>query len=115
MINDDFENLPAILLGIDDRKNSYMFIIDAATTATSKGAIPYGTLISSATVSASDGSGNNVTTELINSTSVSTNSVITKLDYPTVTGAGTYSLKFVLTLDDSSTWTKNFRRVIAEI
>ena len=92
----------------------YTFTFSVASSATANdGAIPYGTTIASAAVKAFDAAGTDKTSEIIVSNSVSSPVVTVSLKYP-ITGAGVYSLEFVLTLSTGAVMEFDFTRVNVE-
>ena len=93
----------------------YTFTFAAASSATANdGSIPFGTTISSAAVTAFDAAGNDVTTEMVVSSSVSSPVVTVSLKYPATTGQGVYSLEMLLTLSTGAVMEFDFTRVYAE-
>ena len=113
----DFKEVQDIILQPLDVEAPYSFSIPACTSATANdGGIPYDTTIASVVVTAhkqSDGS--DVSSEIVDSSSVSDNIVSVALNYPSTSGVGTYHLRFALTLDnsDASVIEKDFNRVKA--
>jgi len=83
-------------------KIGHTFKFATCSTATAKGAIPYGRSISSATVTAYDADGTNVTTAIIDGTpSLAGDEISVVVKYPTAFGEGRYKFQFVLTLDNA--------------
>jgi len=110
----NFQSVGSINLQSGD-KLSWEFEMPAATSATEKGAIPYGTTIASVVVTAYNSAGDVVTTDLIVGTpSVLNNIVTTVLKYPTTNGDGRYKLTFACMLSTGQTRQFDFKRVIAE-
>jgi hypothetical protein len=111
---DDFEGASGVIIQSRSRNNSYRFKFDPPSTQNGKGSIPYGTTVSSATVSGYTEAEVNVSTQLIETISVPTtedNIVVVRLKYPG--SIGRYKLTFLLTLSDGSTWEKDFNRIEA--
>ena len=92
----------------------YFFTFPAATSQEANdGSIPYGTTISSKAITAFDADGNDVTSEIIVSTSLSTPVVTVRFKYPATTGDGRYSIEFLLTLSTGAVMEFDFTRIFA--
>jgi len=105
-----------ILMQPGDSKVPYCFAFTVCSSETANdGALPYGTSISSFTVTAHkhDASDTVATTDLIDSSSRSGLVITVYLDYPSENGAGRYDLKFLLTLDSGAILEFDFNRVFA--
>jgi hypothetical protein len=111
MAYDDFSDSSPILLQENSAANSYRFKFEAATTAAGKGSIPFSTTINSVIVSGYAEDGTDVSAIMVDSVSLFEDDelVVVKLNYPG--DIGRYKLRFLLTLDDSSTWEKDFNRI----
>ena len=73
----------------------YTFTFTICSSATANdGAIPYGDSVSACTVKAYDADNEDVTSEIIDSSSVANNVVSVALNYPATSGAGSYKLTF---------------------
>ena len=111
---DSFDTSGIIILQPGSATVPYSFTFAAATSATANdGSIPFGTTISSADVKAFDSLGNDVTAEMVASESNTTLSVTPVLKYPATTGAGNYSIEFLLTLSSAAVLEFDFTRVYA--
>ena len=111
----DFKAVQPIILQPASVSNSYQFEFAAAESSGAKGSIPYGTSVSTATVSGSFAeTSEDVSSELISEApTVLSNIVTVLLDYPTNSGEGKYNLRFILTLDDGSVWEFDFTSIQA--
>jgi hypothetical protein len=108
---DDFEGTSVILLQENSDGNSYRFKFETPDTEEGKGSLPYDTQISSVTVSGYAEDGTDVSAIMVDSVSLFPQDevVVVKLNYP---GAeGRYKIRFLLSLNDSSTWEKDFNRI----
>lgn len=113
-MGDSFETSGIIILQPGSATVPYTFTFEAATSATANdGSIPYGSEISSSVVKAFDSSGNDVTTQMVSSSSETTTVVTVSLKYPTTAGAGNYSLEILLTLDTGAVMEVDYTRVYA--
>lgn len=109
---DDFDGADVIYLQPGNLKNVYRFAFLPANSITDKGSIPYGTSVSSVVVSGYNTDDENVSSIMIDEApTVTSNIVSIKLNYPG--SEGTHRLKFLLTLNDSSVYEKDFRRIRA--
>lgn len=90
---------------------SYRFHCTTASSITANdGALPFGTTISSVSVSAKTNEG--ITdTELIGLVTLTESDIDLTLSYPTTNGAGRYSLTFILTMDNGSKIELDYNRV----
>jgi hypothetical protein len=105
----DFKGTDDIKLQPYSEKNYYRFKFEPATSADGKGAIPFGTTVSSVTVSGYNDTGSDVTTLLLNETPVVSSNVVTcAFDW---VSAGNFKVTFYLTLSDDSKWEKDFDRI----
>ena len=105
----DFKGTDFISLQPRSVENAYRFDFDPPSSATGRGGIPYGLTISSASVSAAKEDGTDVTSSMIQSSTVSGDSTVdVRFDW---VEAGKFYITFVLTLSDSSVWEFNFNRV----
>ena len=112
---DSFQGVSDIILQPGSSAVPYTFTFDIASSATAHdGAIPYGDTISGADVKAFDEGGTDRTAELIDSETNTTTVVTVNLDYPSTTGAGRYSLEFVLTYASTATDEFDFTRIYAK-
>ncbi len=112
---DSFATAGGIYLQPGSETVPYSFTFTIASSGTANdGAIPYGTTISSAVVKAFDSGGVDRTTEMVVASSVISPVVHVTLKYPATTGAGRYSLEFVLTLSTGAKMEFDFTRVRAE-
>ena len=100
-MSNDFQNEELLILQPGDDDVSYTFSFPPASAVTENdGAIPFGTTIASAVVTAKrQDTGVDATAAIVQSTSNTTTTVTNTLSYPTVMGVGTYYLKFVLTIN----------------
>ena len=112
----DFDATEPIILQPASRRNAQRFIFSTASDLNAKGNLPYGSEISSITVSGSFAeTGADVTSELIDGVpTVSSNIVTVLLNYPITTGEGKYHLKFILTLSDTSVYERDYTNINAE-
>lgn len=105
---DDFVDADPIRLQPGSVANSYAFSFPPAASASAKGAIPFGTNISSVVVTAWKIGGTEAAA-LINGTPTVLDNVVTvKLDW---VAGGMYKLNFLLTLDDTSVWEKDYNHI----
>jgi len=112
---DSFDGVEAIILQPGAGTVPYTFTFAAASSATANdGSIPNGTTISSADVKAFDEGGTDRTSEIVDSEANTTTVITTQLKYPATTGAGRYSLEFVITLSDGSVMEFDFTRIYAK-
>ena len=88
--------------------NLYTFTFDAAATETGSGALPFGSIISSATVVSYDNDDNEVT--LVTLSETNDNDIIVSFSYPDG-GAGMYYMIIKLTLEDGSVYVNHFDRI----
>jgi hypothetical protein len=84
------------------------------TTSANDGAIPYGDSVASAVVTAYSSSDVAVTSELIESSSVSSNIVTVVFNYPSTTGTGTYRVKIIATTANGVSIEFDFNRIYAK-
>jgi len=112
---DSFDGTKTIRLQPDsaDVPYTFSFTINSSLTA-NDGSLPFGTTISSAAVKAFDEDGNDVTAQMVGSTSETTTVVTVPLTYPAAAGSGRYSLELVLTLSSSAVMEFDFTRVYAK-
>lgn len=111
---DLFSTKGIILLQPGSDTVPYTFTFEAASSETANdGSIPYGTTISSIAVTAFDADGNDVTSEIVASSSLVTPVVAVSLQYPATTGDGKYSLEILLTLSTGAVMEFDFTRVHA--
>jgi hypothetical protein len=90
------------------------FYFPAASSESTRGAIPYNTTVSSVVVTAYDADGVNVSTQLISGTpSVDSNIVTVVLTYPATKGDGKYKLSFALSLSNGDIENFDFPGIIA--
>lgn len=110
---DDFDGYDVIILQENSNANSYRFEFKAATSAAAKGSLPYDTQMTSAIVSGYAEDGTDVSTLMVDSSSLSAldEYVEVRLNYPGANGR--YKLTFLLFLSDGSKWEKNFNRIEA--
>jgi len=114
-VSDSFETNGIITLQPGSSKVPYTFTFAAGTSAISNdGSIPYGSTISSAETKAFDASGNDVTTEIIDSETNTTLSVTPVLKYPSTSGEGNYSIQFLLTISTGAIMEVDFTRIYAK-
>lgn len=112
---DSFSTSSIIILQPGSATVPYTFTFAAASSATANdGSIPFGSTISSIAIKAFDVAGNDVTTEMVSSSSLSTPVVTISLKYPATTGEGRYSLEILLTLSTGAVMEFDFTRVFAE-
>ena len=109
-----FKGNVTVVLQPNDKDVSYRYSYPIKTSVTDASEyLPYGTTISGVTVTAWTSAGVNATTDMITGTSVSTNYIDVMLQYPSSNGVGDYTLRFILTLSNSSTMETDFDRIIA--
>ena len=110
-----FKGTGEIVIQPSDVGVIYSFGFSASTSATANdGSIPYGTSISSVVVAAFKETATRTTdTDLVTSSSVTSNVVSVVLKWPTTNGAGLYTLRFFCTLSDGEKIEYDFGRVIA--
>ena len=113
---DSFLTNANIVLQPGSSKVPYSFTFAAASSATANdGSIPFGSTIASVVVKAFDSDGVDKTSEIIEGTPTSTSLVVSvDLNYPAITGNGTYSLEFLLTLSTGAVLEVDYNRVIAK-
>jgi hypothetical protein len=110
----DIEGTSRIVLQPTERVVPYTFTFPVCSSATANdGAIPYGDSVSACTLKAYDSDGNDVSSELVSSSSVASNVVTVELDYPSTSGAGKYKLTFQITTANSVHLEFDFNRVVA--
>ena len=111
----DFKNTEDIVLQPSDSSVPYSFTLTPCTSATANdGAIPYGTTVSSVAVTAHKQEDSAVvTTELVASSSVSSNVVTVLLKYPATSKVGKYHLRIIATLSTGAVIEFDFNRVRA--
>lgn len=114
-MTDDFKGAKAIVLQPSDEAVPFKFQFTICSSASANdGAIPYGDSVSSVEVTAHTEAGADVTSELINGTPAVTSNVVTVvLDYPSITGEGTYHMKLVITTANGVVIEFDFDRVFA--
>jgi hypothetical protein len=104
-----------ITLEPQDSAVPFTFTFGVCSSATANdGFLPYGTNISSITITAYNSSGTDATTQLVSSSSEDSNVVTVSLKYPATSGAGIYKLTFKLTLDNGTIKEADFTRIRAE-
>lgn len=104
-----------IILQPTEQVVPYTFTFGVCSSATANdGAIPYGDSVSSCAVKAYDGSGDDKTSEIVNSSSLASNVVTVELDYPTTSGAGSYKLTFQVTTANGVHLEFDFNRIVAK-
>ena len=88
--------------------------IKTADSATD-GFLAYGRSVSSVVATIfDDDTGTDVTTEMLSTAATESDNIITiVLDYPLTSGAGTYMVKTIITLDDGSTREVRLRKIKA--
>jgi len=108
-----FKGTNQIIIQPNDQNRGFTYHCTTCTSATANdGTLPYGTTISGVTTVATlDGV---VDTELVAATVLDTPDITVALDYPSINGAGRYSLTFILELSDSSTLELDFDRVMVK-
>ena len=112
---DSFDGIDTIILQPGSATVPYTFTFSACSSTTANdGSIPYNTTISSAVVKAFDEGGTDRTSELIASESNTTTVITVNMKYPATTGAGRYSVEFVLTLSSGAVMEFDFTRVYAK-
>jgi len=111
-----FKGNKEILLQPADENISVAFSFPVKSSSTD-GAnwLPYGTTITSGTVTAYTAAGVDVSDDLIyGAITYSDYQVIVPFMYPTAAGVGSYSVRFVLTIDNDSTMEADFNRIICK-
>ena len=113
---DNFTGSDRIELQPGDSECPYTFTFSVASSATANdGSIPYGLTIASVAVKAFDEAGTDKTSDIVDSSSVSSPTVSVALNYPATAGAGRYSLEMVLTYSGAGAKKEfDFTRVFAE-
>jgi len=111
---DQFQGFDSITIqpGTDAAVYTFTFAICSSATA-NDGSIPFGDTISDEAVKAFDEDGSDVTGEIVDTSSSSTTVVTVALNYPSTSGAGRYSLEFVLTLASGAKMEFDFSRLYA--
>lgn len=90
------------------------FYFPAASSESTRGAIPYNTTVSSVVVTAYASDGTNVTDQLISGTpSVDSNIVTVVLTYPATKGEGKYKISFACVLSNGDKENFDFPGIIA--
>ena len=105
-----------IVLQPGDAAVSYAFNFTISSSATANdGGIPFGETVASATVTIhlDDADNTDKTSEVLDSSSLSSNVVTVNLDYPSTTGAGCYHIKFVVTLAGGAVMEFDYNRIRA--
>ncbi len=113
-MSDSFQGTANITLQANDSKVPYSFTFTVCSSATANnGLLPYGTNISTVTVTAYDSALSPVLTIISGTPTVASNVVTVKLGWPG--SAGIYKLTFVATLDnaDGTKIEADFTRVYA--
>ena len=113
---DSFTTSGVILLQPGSATVPYTFTFTAASSATANdGSIPFESTISSAVVKAFDEGGTDRTSEMIVGTTPVTGGLVVtvSLKYPATSGAGRYSLEFLLTLSTGAVLEFDYTRVSA--
>jgi len=114
-MKDSFTGTKSIRLQPESDAVPYTFTFPINSSATANdGAIPFADTITGSVVSAFSETGEDVTAEIVDSSSETTTVVSVALNYPAVAGAGRYSLEFVLTLNSGAIMEFDFTRVYAE-
>ena len=112
---DSFDTSGIIILQPGSATVPYLFTFTAASSATANdGSIPFGSTIASADIKAFDSLGNDVTSEMIDSETNTNTTVSPVLKYPATTGAGNYSIEFLLTLSTGAVLEFDFTRIYAK-
>lgn len=115
MSGDSFQGVADITLQPGSAAAPYTFTFAACTSATANdGSIPFGTTISSVAVKAFDEGGTDRTSEIVDSSSNTTLVISVDMNYPSTTGAGRYSLEFVITLSNAKVLECDFTRIYAK-
>jgi len=111
---DQFQGFDSITIqpGTDAAVYTFTFAICSSATA-NDGSIPFGDTISDEAVKAFDEDGSDVTGEIVDTSSSSTTVVTVALNYPSTSGAGRYSLEFVLALASGAKMEFDFSRLYA--
>lgn len=111
----DFKGTEDITLQPGDATVPYTFALTPCTSATANdGAIPFGTTVSSVAVTAhKQVDGTVITSDIIVSSSVSSNVVTVNLKYPATSGEGEYHLQILATLNTGAILEFDFNRVKA--
>lgn len=107
----DFKGHSQIILQPNDLKRGFIFKITICSSKTANnGNIPYGTTISSITVTGMTEAG--VTdTELLYSSSLSGQEILVQLSYPSTNGTGQYKLQFILVLSNGEERELDFNKI----
>jgi len=113
----NFQGQTPIILQPNDLQRFFSFEFPQANEeGANDGFLPYGVFISSCNLTAWKEGGTQAT-DLIDSYHMDTTSdctvIIVSLNYPTTSGAGRYSLRFILTLTNGSQIEADFARVHA--
>lgn len=113
-----FDGDDKIILHTYDDGVPFSFAFPACSTATANdGAIPNGTTISSATVTVLKArTGASVTSQMVvGSPVVGANLITVALQYPATSGAGSYDIRFLLTLSNGAVMEFYFDRLEAKV
>ena len=103
-----------IILQPTTAKAPYTFTFPVCSSATANdGIIPYGDSLSACTVKVYDADGNDVTSEVLDASSVAGNVVTVELNYPSTSGPGKYKLTFEYTTTNGYSDQADFNRVVA--
>lgn len=114
-MSDSFQGTSYIELQPGSSAVPYTFTFAAASSTTANdGSIPYNTTISSIAVKAFSELGADVTSQMLDSSSVVSPVVTVTLDYPVTTGEGRYSLEILLTLNTGAVMEFDFTRIYAK-
>ena len=93
----------------------YTFTFPICSSATANdGCIPYGDSLSSCTVKIYSASGEDVTSEILHSSSLAANVVTVELDYPSTSGPGKYKLTFEYTTANGYSDEADAHRIVAK-
>lgn len=114
----DFQGNDEVVIKTNDTNIPIRFQFTNATVAGNDGALPYGSTISSYTLTAYklDTTDTDATSELVSSHSRDELYITVNLKYPSGAGFGDgrYSLQFILTLDTGAEMQFDFDRVVVK-
>jgi hypothetical protein len=97
-----------------DQGLPFSFVFEACSSELANdGALPYGTTIENASVTAVRSDGEDATSDLVQSVDHSDETVVVTLRYPPNLGAGTYRLTFLMALSSGAVLEADFARVVA--
>ncbi|NOR27598.1 MAG: hypothetical protein GQ540_03605 [Lutibacter sp.] len=115
MALDNFQGTRDIILQTNSKDVPYSFTFTVNSSATANdGALPFGTNVSTAVVTAHIAETGVADSEIVANSSVGSNVVTVDMTYPSTNGVNWYHLTFVLTLDNGAILEFDYNRVYVE-